>query len=195
MLRELAVLAGRSCMLCAWDPCCTRQQCVTLMCAGRLRLARRPGRVQDAAGDLAAAQRARTAQRHAPVPGHAADNRCAPDNMTCQIHRILLVCNKLHYFHALAPGTFGCKTIQQPWALRSCKQSCMHKSRIFHAGDHDDRVVPLHSHKLTATLQHVLAGGPNAPQRNPLLTRVEVRAGHGAGVGPSSPLGTDAAKS
>ncbi|KAK9846596.1 hypothetical protein WJX81_007362 [Elliptochloris bilobata] len=48
-------------------------------------------------------------------------------------------------------------------------------------GDHDDRVVPLHSHKLTATLQHVLAGGPDAPQRNPLLTRVEVRAGHGAG--------------
>jgi prolyl oligopeptidase len=93
-------------------------------------------------------------------------------------------------------------------------------------GDHDDRVVPLHSHKLTATLQHVLAGGrplrasgkprppdgpprtaprpracspctarmqtcprpaaapagtPDSPQRNPLLTRVEVRAGHGAG--------------
>lgn len=48
-------------------------------------------------------------------------------------------------------------------------------------GDHDDRVVPLHSHKLTATLQHVLAGSPDSPQRNPLLTRVEVRAGHGAG--------------
>ncbi len=54
-----------------------------------------------------------------------------------------------------------------------------------HAGDHDDRVVPLHSHKLTATLQHVLAGGPDAPQRNPLLTRVEVRAGHGAGDAPA----------
>lgn len=49
------------------------------------------------------------------------------------------------------------------------------------AGDHDDRVVPLHSHKLTATLQHVLAGSPGAAQRNPLVTRVEVRAGHGAG--------------
>ena len=50
-------------------------------------------------------------------------------------------------------------------------------------GDHDDRVVPLHSHKLTATLQHALATAAPAAsaQRNPLLTRVEVRAGHGAG--------------
>ena len=76
--------------------------------------------------------------------------------------------------------------------------------------DHDDRVVPLHSHKLIATLQHdlagefvlvppgvdvfffcgqrtrhapaaVAAGVPNSPQRNPLITRIEVRAGHGAG--------------
>lgn len=54
-------------------------------------------------------------------------------------------------------------------------------------GDHDDRVVPLHSHKLTATLQHVMAGGgaggdaDASPQRNPLVTRIDVRAGHGAG--------------
>ena len=70
-------------------------------------------------------------------------------------------------------------------------------------GDHDDRVVPLHSHKLTAMLQHVMCGGggeseekekesedakdggaaplPPPPQRNPIITRIDVRAGHGAG--------------
>lgn len=48
-------------------------------------------------------------------------------------------------------------------------------------GDHDDRVPPLHSYKLAATLQHVLAGNSSSPQRNPLLLRVETRAGHGAG--------------
>lgn len=47
-------------------------------------------------------------------------------------------------------------------------------------GDHDDRVVPLHSHKLTATLQHVM-GGKDSPQLNPIITRIDVRAGHGAG--------------
>lgn len=42
--------------------------------------------------------------------------------------------------------------------------------------DHDDRVVPGHSFKYTARLQHRQAGD------NPMLIRVETRAGHGAGL-------------
>lgn len=50
------------------------------------------------------------------------------------------------------------------------------------AADHDDRVVPLHSYKFLATLQHTLAGYPGSPQRNPLLLRVDTNAGHGGGA-------------
>lgn len=42
--------------------------------------------------------------------------------------------------------------------------------------DHDDRVVPLHSFKHAAELQHQLAGNPH-----PLLLRVDTKSGHGAG--------------
>ncbi|KAI9511293.1 prolyl oligopeptidase [Russula earlei] len=42
--------------------------------------------------------------------------------------------------------------------------------------DHDDRVVPMHSFKLAATLQHLASGNPH-----PLLLRLDLKAGHGAG--------------
>lgn len=45
-------------------------------------------------------------------------------------------------------------------------------------GDHDDRVVPLHSLKYLATLQHA---NPDSTQSGPFLGRIEVSAGHGAG--------------
>ena len=41
----------------------------------------------------------------------------------------------------------------------------------------DDRVVPMHSHKFVAELQHASGGS----SENPLLERVETRAGHGLG--------------
>jgi prolyl oligopeptidase len=42
-------------------------------------------------------------------------------------------------------------------------------------GDHDDRVVPAHSFKFAAMLQHQHKG------KNPVLIRIETDAGHGAG--------------
>ncbi|XP_067112244.1 prolyl endopeptidase-like [Osmerus mordax] len=45
--------------------------------------------------------------------------------------------------------------------------------------DHDDRVVPLHTLKYCAALQHSVGGSPG--QRQPLLVRVDTRSGHGAG--------------
>ncbi len=52
----------------------------------------------------------------------------------------------------------------------------------------DDRVVPMHSHKLIAELQHATGG----ESQNPLLERIETRAGHGLGK-PTSKLIDEAA--
>jgi prolyl oligopeptidase len=59
--------------------------------------------------------------------------------------------------------------------LHNIRPGTRYPATLVLTGDHDDRVVPLHSHKFTATLQHAQAG--NAP----ILTRIETATGHGMG--------------
>jgi len=48
-------------------------------------------------------------------------------------------------------------------------------------GDHDDRVSPLHTFKFVAQLQHTFCSGSESQQTNPIVARIETRAGHGGG--------------
>jgi len=59
--------------------------------------------------------------------------------------------------------------------LHTIKPGTKYPATLVTTGDHDDRVVPAHSHKFTATLQAAQAGDA------PILTRIETDAGHGAG--------------
>ncbi|MGI8700298.1 MAG: prolyl oligopeptidase family serine peptidase [Nocardioidaceae bacterium] len=59
--------------------------------------------------------------------------------------------------------------------LHNVSAGTAYPATLVSTGDHDDRVVPLHSHKFTAALQHAQAGAA------PVLTRIEVATGHGAG--------------
>ena len=56
------------------------------------------------------------------------------------------------------------------------KEGVNYPSTMVTTADHDDRVVPAHSFKFAAQLQHAHSG------TNPVLIRIETRAGHGAGT-------------
>jgi prolyl oligopeptidase len=59
--------------------------------------------------------------------------------------------------------------------LHNIREGTRYPAVLITTGDHDDRVVPGHSFKYAAALQHAQAGDA------PVLIRIETRAGHGAG--------------
>jgi prolyl oligopeptidase len=59
--------------------------------------------------------------------------------------------------------------------LHNIRPGTAYPATLVITADHDDRVAPAHSHKFTATLQDAQAG------EAPILTRIDVKAGHGVG--------------
>ncbi|MFD2582645.1 prolyl oligopeptidase family protein [Pedobacter vanadiisoli] len=59
--------------------------------------------------------------------------------------------------------------------LHNVKSGVNYPATLITTADHDDRVVPAHSFKFAATLQEKYKG------ENPVLIRIETKAGHGAG--------------
>ncbi|MGL5131347.1 MAG: prolyl oligopeptidase family serine peptidase, partial [Planktothrix sp.] len=59
--------------------------------------------------------------------------------------------------------------------LHNLKPGIAYPATLITTGDHDDRVVPAHSFKFASALQENHIG------ENPVLIRIETKAGHGAG--------------
>ncbi len=60
--------------------------------------------------------------------------------------------------------------------VHNVKEGVQYPATLVTTADHDDRVVPAHSYKFIAELQYKQQG------ENPVLIRIDVNAGHGAGM-------------
>ena len=81
---------------------------------------------------------------------------------------------RTEYGSAENPEEF--KTLLAYSPYHNLKPNVEYPATMVMTADTDDRVVPLHSFKFAAQLQHAQAGDA------PTLLRVETRAGHGAGT-------------
>jgi prolyl oligopeptidase len=68
------------------------------------------------------------------------------------------------------------KTLRAYSPYHNVKEGARYPATMITTADTDDRVVPMHSFKFGAALQHAQAGDA------PILLRIETRAGHGAGT-------------
>lgn len=97
------------------------------------------------------------------------------------------VCDMLR-FHKFTIGSywvsdFGCcedeadfRNMIKYSPLHTIQKGKQYPHVLLATADHDDRVVPSHSYKYIAELQHL-----NGDQNDPFLIRIETKAGHGAG--------------
>ena len=77
---------------------------------------------------------------------------------------------------------YGCSEVEEQFnylyrysPLHNLREGVSYPATMVTTADHDDRVVPAHSFKFAATLQHCHAG------KSPVLIRIDTNAGHGAG--------------
>jgi len=61
--------------------------------------------------------------------------------------------------------------------LQNIRTGVCYPATLVTTADHDDRVVPSHSFKFTATMQQAQAAAPNC--KNPVLIRIEAQGSHG----------------
>ncbi|MBV7334935.1 prolyl oligopeptidase family serine peptidase [Chloroflexi bacterium TSY] len=71
------------------------------------------------------------------------------------------------------PTEFASLRTYSPY--HSLRSDTEYPPTLITTGDHDDRVFPAHSYKFAAALQYVQTGS------NPILIRIDTKAGHGAG--------------